>query len=118
MRFSGESRSVGVHVAIDQSMGDASMGELAAFVVLHEAGSFTEAAQRLHLSQPGFSARIFRLERAVGQRLVDRSVRPAVLTPAGRSFLPYAHALLHAMAEGRAAANGVKLPVHPTAAAS
>ena len=88
-------------------MWDASMGELVAFVALHRAGgTFTGAAQQLHLSQAGFSARILRLERAVGQRLVDRSVRPAVLTPAGESFLPYACALLRAMAEGRAAAHG------------
>ncbi len=106
-------------MAIDQEPADASMGELAAFVTLTDTGSFTEAAQRLHLSQAGFSARIFRLERAVGQRLVDRSVRPAVLTPAGRSFLPYACALLRAMAEGRAAATGAKLPAgRPAAAAS
>lgn len=109
---------MGVHVTIDQDLGDASMGELAAFVALNETGSFTEAAQRLHLSQAGFSARIFRLERAVGQRLVDRSVRPAVLTRAGRSFLPYACTLLHAMAEGRAAANGAKLPPAGRAAAA
>ena len=96
-------------MTFDQDPADASMGELAAFVALTDSGSFTEAAQRLHLSQAGFSARILRLERAVGQRLVDRSVRPAVLTPAGRSFLPYACALLRAMAEGRAAANGVML---------
>jgi DNA-binding transcriptional LysR family regulator len=105
-------------MAVDH-MGDASMGELAAFVALHEAGSFTEAAQRLHLSQPGFSARIFRLERAVGQRLIDRSVRPAALTAAGRSFLPYACALLRAMAEGRAAANRARFPsARPSSAAS
>jgi DNA-binding transcriptional LysR family regulator len=93
-------------LAGEKLMWEASMGELVAFVALHRAGTFTGAAQQLHLSQAGFSARILRLERAVGQRLVDRSVRPAVLTPAGESFLPYACALLRAMAEGRAAAHG------------
>lgn len=93
-------------VSIEQITGDATLGELAAFVALCQTGSFTRAAQRLHISQPGLSARIVRLERAVGQRLVDRSVRPAAPTRAGQSFLPYACALLQAMAEGRAAANG------------
>jgi DNA-binding transcriptional LysR family regulator len=88
-----------------EALADASMGELVAFVALHQAGTFTGAAQVLHLSQAGLSARILRLERAVGQRLVDRTVRPAALTPAGRSFLPYAFALLRGMEAGRAAAN-------------
>lgn len=92
----------------DQTMWDANMGELMAFVVLHQAGTFTGAARTLHLSQAGFSARILRLERAVGQQLVDRTVRPAALTPAGETFLPYACALLRAMADGRAAANGAR----------
>ncbi len=99
-------------MSTDQIVWEASMGELAAFVALRESGSFTEAAGRLHLSQAGFSARILRLERAVGQRLVDRSVRPAVLTPAGECFLPYARVLLRAMAEGRAAAHGATRLVH------
>ena len=101
----------------DQAVWDASMGELMAFVALHRAGTFTEAARMLHLSQAGFSARILRLERAVGQRLVDRTVRPAVLTPAGRSFLPYAFALLRAMADGRAAANSAQQPRRPAVSA-
>ena len=100
-------------VSSEQLSGDATLGELAAFVALCQTGSFTRAAQRLHISQPGLSARIVRLERAVGQRLIDRSVRPAAPTRAGRSFLPYACTLLQAMADGRAAANGmaVGLPV-------
>jgi DNA-binding transcriptional LysR family regulator len=93
------------------------MGELMAFVALHQAGTFTGAARMLHLSQAGFSARIHRLERAVGQRLVDRSVRPAALTPAGQSFLPYASGLLRSMAEGREAANGAQRQNRPAVSA-
>ncbi len=101
----------------DQTMWDASLGELMAFAALHQAGTFTGAARMLHLSQAGFSARILRLERAVGQQLVDRTVRPPVLTPAGASFLPYAFALLRAMADGRAAANGVPRQARPAVSA-
>ena len=100
-----------------EALADASMGELMAFVALHQAGTFTGAARVLHLSQAGFSARILRLERAVGQRLVDRTVRPAALTPAGESFLPYAVALLRAMEAGRAAANGAGREVARAASA-
>jgi DNA-binding transcriptional LysR family regulator len=89
------------------------MGELMAFVALHQAGTFTGAARVLHLSQAGFSARILRLERAVGEQLVDRTVRPAALTAAGESFLPYAFALLQAMADGRAAAHGAQRQSRP-----
>lgn len=101
----------------DQTMGDASMGELMAFVALHRVGTFTEAAHLLHLSQAGFSARILRLERAVGQQLVDRTVRPAALTPAGETFLPYAFALLRAMADGRAAASVAQRQPRPAVSA-
>lgn len=100
-----------------EALADASMGELVAFVALHQAGTFTGAARILHLSQAGFSARILRLERAVGQRLVDRTVRPAALTPAGESFLPYAFALLRGMEAGRAAANGARREAAPAVSA-
>ena len=64
------------------------LGELAAFVAVCEEGSFTRAGQRLHLSQPGTSARVARLERALGVRLVDRSGRDVAPTPAGAELLP------------------------------
>lgn len=66
------------------------LDELVAFLALHRTGSFTRAARTVHISQPGLSARIDRLERALGQRLVDRSTRPVRLTPAGEFLLPYA----------------------------
>jgi DNA-binding transcriptional LysR family regulator len=73
--------------------------DLAAFVALEEYGSFTAAAAALHLSQPGLSGRIRRLERGLGIVLVDRSVRTLHLTPQGRQFLTEARHLLSALVE-------------------
>lgn len=63
---------------------------LRTFVVLAEAGSVTEAAERLRLKQPTVSAALKRLEDRLGRRLIDRSPGRYQLTEAGR--------LLHAEA--------------------
>ena len=83
-----------------------SLAEIAAFTALVEHGGFTVAARELHLSQPGFSGRISRLERALGVRLVDRGVRRLTLTAEGRAFLPRAQVILESYAAGTSAANG------------
>ncbi|MET9604854.1 LysR substrate-binding domain-containing protein [Streptomyces sp. NPDC006512] len=67
------------------------------FVTVVEDGGFTRAAARLHLSQPGLSAQIRRLERELGQPLLDRSGRAVTPTEVGRAVLPYARAALAAV---------------------
>ncbi len=47
--------------------------QLEYFVAVAEEGSFTRAAAAVHVSQPGVSAQIGRLERELGQALLDRS---------------------------------------------
>lgn len=64
------------------------------FVVLTSERSFTHAAARLHISQPALSQQIQRLERDVGAKLIDRSVTPFELTPAGVRLLAYSRKLL------------------------
>jgi DNA-binding transcriptional LysR family regulator len=76
---------------------------LAAFVAVAEAGSFTQAAERLHLSQPAISKRITTLESQVGQSLFDRVGRSVTLTDAGRTLLPYANRALHDIEDARRA---------------
>ena len=59
---------------------------LEAFKMLVEKGSFRLAAEALFISQPALSQQIGRLEEEMGARLIDRSVRPFGLTPAGNEF--------------------------------
>lgn len=40
--------------------------QLEYFVAVAEEGSFTKAAEKLHLAQPGISAQIRQLEREIG----------------------------------------------------
>jgi DNA-binding transcriptional LysR family regulator len=78
--------------------------QLEYFVAVVEEASFTRAARRVHVSQPGVSAQVRRLEEELGQPLLDRTVRNVRPTEAGAAVLPYARAAL-------AAANGARLAV-------
>ncbi|MGW6537917.1 LysR family transcriptional regulator [Streptomyces sp. NPDC055051] len=70
--------------------------QLRYFVTVVEEANFTRAAARLHLAQPGVSAQIRRLERELGQQLLDRSGRAVTPTEVGEAVLPYARAALAA----------------------
>ena len=70
------------------------------FVALSEEGSFTRAAQRMHIVQSGLSASIKELEVELGSRLVERTTRRVALTETGRLFLEHARATLTAMEAG------------------
>lgn len=59
-------------------------------IQLVEAGSFTRASERLHVSQQTLSARLAALEKELEAKLVVRS-SPLALTRAGEAFLTYAH---------------------------
>src|SRR6478735_9102003 len=72
--------------------------QLEYFVAVAEAANFTRAAERVHVAQPAVSAQIQRLERELGQQLLDRSRRAVRLTAAGEAALPYARAVLAAVA--------------------
>lgn len=69
--------------------------DLQTFVLVAEAGSFSEAAQRTGLSQPGISLRISRMEDRLGIRLFHRK-KPLQLTDPGlRLFNRARHAIMH-----------------------
>src|SRR5215467_3658087 len=70
------------------------------FVAVVRGGGFTKAASLLHLSQPAVSRRLDLLERELGAPLFERIRSGAVLTEAGRTFLPHAEALLASMRDG------------------
>src|ERR1044071_6208832 len=71
-----------------------------AFLAILRRGGFTRASAGLHLSQPAISRRIGLLERELGAPLFERVRTGAVLTDAGRAFLPHAEALLASMRDG------------------
>ncbi|MFJ2193278.1 LysR family transcriptional regulator [Kitasatospora sp. NPDC087861] len=66
------------------------MHQLRYFAAVVDEGSFTAAATRLHVSQSGISTQVAKLERELGQQLLDRSGRRVHLTPAGEAVLPLA----------------------------
>lgn len=64
------------------------------FVTVAELGSISRAAEKLFMAQPPLSAQIRQLEDEVGASLLLRVPRGVRLTPAGRSFLDDARAIL------------------------
>ncbi|MDY2656506.1 MAG: LysR family transcriptional regulator [Candidatus Limiplasma sp.] len=56
------------------------------FLEVAEQGSYTRAAERLHLTQPAVTQQIHRLEEHFGRRLVDTRGRSVRLTPAGEEL--------------------------------
>ncbi|WP_156758337.1 LysR family transcriptional regulator [Actinokineospora pegani] len=77
--------------------------QLEYFVAVVEEGGFTRGAARVHVAQPGVSAQVRRLERELGQELIDRSGKRVRLTEAGAAVLPYARAALEAVKGARLA---------------
>lgn len=73
------------------------LNDLQAFVTVAECGSFSQAAERLHITQPAVSKRIQRLEILLTNRLFDRVGKRIYLTDAGRVLRPRAEALLRGM---------------------
>ncbi|MFI9159408.1 LysR substrate-binding domain-containing protein [Kitasatospora aureofaciens] len=59
-----------------------------------DTGSFTRAAEQLHVTQPALSHQIRALETALGGPLLERLPRSVRLTPTGRAVLPHARAAL------------------------
>ena len=58
--------------------------QLRYFQALVERGSFSRAAESVHVSQPALSLQIRELETSLGGRLVERESRGFLLTPLGR----------------------------------
>ena len=59
-------------------------------------GSISKAAREAHISQPGLSQRLKRLESELGCELFDRRSTPLQLTPSGEVYLRYARSAMAA----------------------
>ncbi|KJZ14939.1 MULTISPECIES: LysR family transcriptional regulator [unclassified Halomonas] len=76
---------------------------LQAFLAVADSGSFSRAAEQLHLTQPAVSKRIASLEALTRARLFDRIGRRVSLTEAGRLLLPRARQILVMVDDSRRA---------------
>jgi DNA-binding transcriptional LysR family regulator len=72
--------------------------QLRAFVDVVELGSFSAAAERLHLTQPAVSQQVRQLELRFSLELIERSGRKARPTAAGIELLAHARRIEAAMA--------------------
>lgn len=79
------------------------LANLNAFIAIAELGSFSEAAEHLHLTQPAVSKRIAGLEQQLKVRLFDRLGREVNLTEAGRALLPRAYQIISVLNDTRRA---------------
>ena len=75
--------------------------QLRQFLAVAEEGSFTAAADRLHMAQSPLSQAIRALERDLGTELIDRSRRRIGLTPAGAVLRDEAAAVLRRVEQAR-----------------
>jgi DNA-binding transcriptional LysR family regulator len=86
--------------------------DLEAFVALAEMGSIKRAALHLGLTQPATTRRVQNFEaRMGGVTLLDRSVKPAALTQAGRDVLNRCQRILRAVADLDDFASGKSTPI-------
>ena len=77
------------------------IGKYRTFLAVSEAGSLTEAARRLFVSQPAVSADIAGLEAALGVCLFHRSRRGVQLTEAGRVLYEHVKSAFSLLSAGR-----------------
>jgi len=77
--------------------------QLRIFVTVAKRGSFSRAAEELHISQPSASIQVADLERALGVDLFEQAGRQIHLTEAGRVLEDYARRILALTDEARIA---------------
>lgn len=80
--------------------------QLEFFIAVAEEGSFTRAAERSFVSQPGLSASIRSLERELGTQLFTRGRHGASLTSPGMAFRRRAERILEQVREAQRAVLG------------
>jgi DNA-binding transcriptional LysR family regulator len=73
------------------------------FARIVEAGSFSDVARELNITQPTVSKQIAALEEHLGTRLVNRTTRSLTITDDGRLFYEHCRQILAALDEAEAA---------------
>lgn len=79
------------------------ISDLKAFVSVAGEHSFSQAAEKLHLTQPAISKRVAALEHSLNARLFDRIGRSVRLTSAGTALLAHAQKILFEVEDSRRA---------------
>ncbi|RSM56491.1 LysR family transcriptional regulator [Actinoplanes sp. ATCC 53533] len=77
---------------------DVRVGQLRALVAVVDAGTFTDAAAVLGVSQAAVSRSVGALEQALGTRVLQRTTRHVALTPAGARIVAQARRILEEVA--------------------
>lgn len=97
-------------------MRNLNLDQLRSLIEVVERGSFTEAAKRLHLTQPAISQQIGELERRCGLQLIERVGKRAFATAAGRELIMRGRRILadaeHALVAVRQHKEGTAGRVH------
>jgi DNA-binding transcriptional LysR family regulator len=73
------------------------LDQLHTFLQVIEVGSFSAAAERLHVSQPAVSLQVRQLERTLGVRLIERVGKRATPTAAGIELIKQARSIEEAV---------------------
>src|ERR1700722_16772245 len=84
-----------------------SLDQLRIFIAAADEGSFSAASRCLKRTQSFVSLTVSNLERELGIRLFDRTIRPLVLTDQGRALLANARAVINQMDLLKARAKGL-----------
>lgn len=82
--------------------------QLRAFALVAEAGGFSLASQRLHLTPSAVSLLVRELEATLDFQLLERTTRRVLLTPAGCVFMPAAPAVLNELQRAEIRARDVR----------
>jgi DNA-binding transcriptional LysR family regulator len=88
--------------------------QLSIFLAVADARSYTQAARRLHLTQPAVSHQVKGLEKQLGLRLFQRKGQRMELTEAGRALLPAAQQLVDFINRAEASIQRLQYPMPGT----
>lgn len=87
---------------------EVTLRQLRAFVAVLECGSFSEAADTMHLSQAALSGLVKELESRLGVRLLDRNTRSVNASVVGAEFEPMVRRVLAGLDEALESVTNLK----------